>query len=525
MEGSFEFNELTWRDYWAMAVRRRWWLMGPTFLLGLLGVAAAHIWPELYRSEALILVEQQIVPQQYVVPNVNTSLQDRIQSMTQQILSRSRLRRLIEQYNLYTRERTRKTIDEVIDKMRERVHLELVESPGRPGELTAFRISFTSGSPRIAQQITNELTSLFIEQNLEERTQQSVSTTNFLANQLDEGRKDLAEQEEKLRGFKSRYLGQLPEQQQTNLQILSSLEAQLQASVNALERDEQERIYLESVRAGYQAMERTLGASGPPPQSSPEAVLRDLRKQLTELEAKYTPHHPDILKLKQEIAHWEALEQRSQAKTGGSEASEGNRSGASAGADPSAIEVESRLKALALQINNHQRDIDLLRQRIREAQARLNLAPLREQQLSEITRNYENSRDYYKSLLQKKMQSELATNLEKRQQGEQFRIIDPASLPRKPAEPNRVQIVVVGWLLGLCSGVGLAALREVTDDRLRSETDVIRSTKLLVLVRLPVLRTPREEALLPWFRTLEAAGVTLLALISIGAGVYTCLKG
>ena len=529
MEDTFESNQASWRDHWAIVVRQRRWLMGPLFLFGLLAFAGAHIWPERYRSEALILVEQQKVPEHYVTPNVATDLQDRLQSMTQQILSRTRLQRLIEQFNLYPRQRARLTTDAVIDKMREDIRIELVQAPRRQGELTAFRIYYSAPNPRVAQQITNELTSLFIEENLQARSQQSASTTSFLENQLEQARKDLAEQEQRLREYKLRYLGELPEQQQSNLQILSSLEAQLHAGAAALDRAEQQKIYLESLRAEYQAMQKSLGvreSSGRvAPSAIAEAALRDLRKQLTDLEAKYTPRHPDVDGLKEQIAQWETLRKRLE-----DEQSPAQEGGTTAGivaptGEPGLAEVASRLKAIKVESESYQREMKELRQRIGEARSHLNITPLREQQLAEVTRNYENSRQNYQSLLQKKLQSELATNLEKRQQGEQFRIIDPPSLPQKPSEPNRLQIILIGWLLGLLVGLGLVVLREVGDDTLRNEKDLRQFPQLHVLVRVPVLRSPREETREKWNRALEVVGVTLLTLLSVGIGVYTHFVG
>ncbi len=524
MDDAFEPKNLELKDYWAMVVRRRWWLLGPFFLLGWLGFAVAQFWPYLYRSEALILVEQQKVPEQYVTPNVVSDPQDRLQSMTQQILSRTRLQRLIDQFGLYARERARMIIEDVVNKMRKDIRIEPLEARGRPGELTAFRISYAAKNPRVAQQVTNELTSLFIEENLQARTQRSVGTTTFLENQLEQARKDLAEQEQRQREYKLRYLGQLPEQQQSNLQILSSLEAQLHATVDSLDRADQQKIYLESMRDEYQAMQRSLKAGTVSARVSPaaaaEAALSDLRKQLSDLEANYTPLHPDIVKLKEEIAQREALKKRQEA-----EQASGQNGAASPGAtaDPAFIEVESRLKAVVIEIQDRQKQADELRTRIREFQSRLNLTPVREQQLAEVTRAYENSRQYYQSLLQKKLQSELATNLEKRQQGEQFRILDPASLPGKPEEPSRLEIILIGWALGLCVGVGLIAFREFNDGTLRSEKEISVSTKLPVLVRIPVLHTPREEVRQRWYRGLEVAGVTLLILFSASTGVYTYL--
>jgi capsular polysaccharide biosynthesis protein len=189
--------------------------------------------------------------------------------------------------------------------------------------------------------------------------------------------------------------------------------------------------------------------------------------------------------------------------------------------DPALAEIESRLKSIDLEVRDHEKETDAIRTRIREVQSHLSLTPLREQEFAEITRAYENSREYYQSLLHKKLQSELATNLEKRQQGEQFRILDPASLAHKPSEPSPLEIIFLGWALGLCGGIGLTAARERSDETLRGEWDV---AEFPVVVRIPTLRTAREQVRLRWYRGFEAAGVTLLMVLSAGVGVLTYLQ-
>lgn len=530
------------RNYWPIAVRRCWWLTIPFFTLGLAGVMAARLWPVVYRSEALVLVEQQKVPEQYVTPNVLSDLQYRLDSMTQQILSRTRLQRLVDEFGLYPRERARITMDEVIDRMRKDIQVELVQAPGHQNQLTAFRINYSTDSPRTAQRVANELTSLFIEENLRARTQQSMSTTSFLENQLEQAHKALAEQEERLREYKMQFLGELPQQEQGNLQILSSLEAQLRVNGAALDRAEQQKIYLESLRTQYRQMKRELfrsdGGAAPAPidpvANSLETRLREQQNLLRALRTRYTAQHPDIVALQKEIAEIEGLKKRLETDRSKTSAGEGNKASgtsaaaASADADASAndrglAEIESRLKALDLEIAKGNTESNELRQRVQEMQKRLNMTPVREQQLAEVTRNYENSRVYYQSLLQKKLGSELATNLEKRQQGEQFRILDPASLPQRPASPNRLQIVAVGWLLGLCVGLGLAALLEIMDTSLRSDKDVALYSAVPVLVRLPVLRSAGETTRRKLAKGLRIVWVAMLVVLCLGTTVQTYL--
>ena len=532
--GLVESGRLEFKDLWAIVLRRRWLLLGPFFLLGWLGFAVAQRWPYLYRSDALVLVVEQRVPEQYVTPNVVTSPEDRLQSMTQQILSRTRLETLIEEFGLYPRERAHESTEDVVDEMRKDIYIQPIQTQAQTqgrGELTAFRISYSARSAQVAQRVTNELTSLFIEENLEARTQASIRTTDFLEGQLEAARKDLARQEERESEFKRRYLGELPEQEGSNLGLLNSLEAQLHASSDGLDRTMQQKVYYQSMKSEYEAIKRSAegkaGSDGSsPPLSAADAELKELRRQLADLKVTLTPQHPDIIKLEDEIREWEALKARldvpSDAAASSSTPAGGTKSSPAVNPDPASAEIDSRLKSIDAEVRDREKESDAIRKRIREVQSHLSLTPLREQEFAEITRAYENSRQYYQSLLNKKLQSELATNLEKRQQGEQFRVLDPASLPQKPSEPSPFEIIVFGWLAGLCGGIGLLAARELGDKTLRGEGDV---AEFPVVVRIPTLRTRREQARLRWFRGLEAACITLLVIVSAGASVFTYLRG
>jgi succinoglycan biosynthesis transport protein ExoP len=529
MEDGFETSPVRWQDYWAMALRRRWWVMAPLFFFGFVAFGVAHFWPEKYRSEALILVEQQKVPENYVTPNVVTDLQDRLQSMTQQILSRTRVQKLIEQFNLYPDLQKRMNSDEIVDKMRADIHIELVEAPRRQDELTAFRISFLYSSARVAQQVTSELTSLFIDENLQARGQQSVGTTSFLENQVEQARQDLAQQEQHLREYKIRFIGELPEQEQSMLQMLGALQSQLEANSGSIERAEQERIYLESMKSEYQTLQDSAAGAGGNTAASPlataEATIRDLRKQLTDLEAKYTTRHPDVEKLRDQIADWEKSRKQLEKETDSASSKDDPSNTVLTPKSIPLAEVESRLKVNKAEIDDYEESGKKLRGRIDALETRLNLTPLREQQLAEVTRNYENSKQNYQSLLQKKMQSELATNLEKRQQGEQFRIIDPPNLPLKPSEPNRLEIITIGWGLGLCLGLGLTALKELTDEAIHNERALVESVPIPVLVHVPVLNSRRERARARLKHLTEATATVFLVAVSLAMGVYTYLAG
>src|SRR6202166_1409478 len=217
-------------EYWTMAKRRRGYIILPAFFCLAVAWAGSWLLQATYQSDALILVEEEKVPEQYVVPNVSENFQDRLQSMTQQILSRTRLQSTVNRFHLYETRRQGlfARSEDPIEQMRSDIKIDLVEAPGHPGQLTAFKIRYSSTSPQLAQQVNSELTSLFIDENLKSQQQLSESTTAFLESQLVTAQTKLEEQEAKVRAFKSAHFGNLPSQVETNVQILTGLQAQLQ---------------------------------------------------------------------------------------------------------------------------------------------------------------------------------------------------------------------------------------------------------------------------------------------------------
>jgi polysaccharide biosynthesis transport protein len=503
----------------------RWYLLTPLFIVGIGAFFVAEFWPVLYRSEALILVEGQKVPEQYVTPNVVSSLQTRLDSMMQKLLSRTRLQRLIEDFNLYPKERARMIMDDVIENMRKNISVEVVQAPGRggAGDVTGFRIAYSAADPKGAQRVTNEITSLFIEESLRSRTQQSLSTTAFFESQLEEARKDLEQQEARLRLYKSRFMGELPEQQQANLQILSSLQAQLYAASGALARAEQQRVYLESLKSQYpRAADGTPVAMGAPKTISPartaaETQLEQVRREYADAKTRYTDKNPIVVALKEQVEYWKGRISDMDKQAEAAEAAPKSVSKtAPVDTDLRLIDIESRLKSVITEIASNRKDEESIRERIKDIQSRINLTPAREQELADVTRTYENSRTNYQSLLQKKMQSELASNLEKRQQGEQFRILDPANLPGR-AE-GRMRVIGLGWALGFALGCGVIALRVVFDPVVHEKDDIALETDIPVIARLPVIPTQQETRRQMVWRIVEVAVVVVL-IVASGAGV------
>jgi len=512
----------TLEDYWAIARRRRWWLILPLFLGWAFVVVAGRFIPPKYRSETVIIVEQQGVSERYVLANVAVDVQQWLQSMTQQILSRTRLQEIIGHFHLYGEDQGPVDSDALVERMRRDIKIDLVQAPGRPGELSAFKISYSAPSPTLAQQVTNELTSLFIDENLRDRQRLSENTTQFLASQLEDARRDLTQQEERLRDFKSKNLGELPEQWQSTEQILSGLQTRLQSAEEALDEANQQELYLESLIPQYQSLRGQIGNQDSEVVSPAalEEQLDKLHAELADLSTRYTANHPDVRRVKEKIAATEKLKKQLETQAQSHEPTkpiEGNRSvsdPAELRTSSSMLPIDGQLRANKVKIAHREQEVRKLENQIEEYQSRLNLMPVREQQLADITRDHEQSRTNYESLLAKKTQSEMATNLEKRQQGELFSIIDPPNLPLKPYWPDRFKLSLLGLAMGAFLALGITALLETLDPRIYRDEDLRDLVTAPVLARIPVLQTANEQRKLLWHRRLEAiAGLALIAVI------------
>jgi polysaccharide biosynthesis transport protein len=477
-------------------IRRHRWHFLTAFLAGWLVVwGISWILPSAYRSGTLILVEQPAVPEKYVVSNVDSDIQQQLDSITQQILSRTHLLTIINHLNLYAHERKRLSDDALVEKMQKDVEIDLVRGDDR--KLSAFNIFYSSRDPKTAQRATSELANLLITENLEQRQERSENTTQFLADQLNQARESLARQEARVRQFKDKHIGELPTQTATNLQILGGLQSELQTQQDSLARAKQQNTYLESLISQYRAMGQSSarpGDVGPGGIAAIDGELDRLKAQLADLSSHYTDKHPDVRKTKEQIARTEKMREKFLADlntdSGSRESAAGNP------AEPrtaALLELESQLKANHIEIANHETAIRDVRSKVGQYQGRLNMAPVMEQQFADITRDYEQSKADYDALLAKKNQSEMATNLEKTRQGEHFRMLDPPSLPTRPYQPKRLQWCGVGLIFGLVFGVAISFGQEKLGGKVYTEREFKKLVPFDVVAQIPRIETPEEQ--------------------------------
>ena len=553
-------------EYWAVVRRRKWWIIGPLFFGWLLVFVSAWIIPARYTSESVLLIEKPKIPDKFVLPNVQVELGERLETITQQVLSRSRLLAIVNRFHLYESFLT-PTPDDQIKKMRSDIKIELVHAPTNDEgkrELTAFKLQYTSDKPAVAQQVNSQMVSFFIDENVKASQQQSESTTQFLDTQLRNAAEALGQQEAKLQNFQKQHAGEMPEQSATNIQMLAGAQQQLQALIEARNRALQQQAYLTSLAAQYDAAGVNNVQSAAAPQSIDQQI-EAARTALADMQARYTPEHPDVKKLKDTIAKLQELKYKQlpgvdeadsssgddkataattasadkttpAAKPATGDTTDAGASAKDAGTDELAdvrpgtspaqlqamaplMQIQSELKSVRMEIQNREAEIRATQAKIEQLQAVLGASPGIQAEMLGLTRDYAETKRAYDQLAEKRNASELATNLQRQQQGENFRIIDPPSLPEKASFPDRFKFSLAGLAVGLGLAVLFGAGTEYLDDRIRNEQDLAEATPLPILVEIPPLRTESEIRAGRWKPWIAIAALVLVMII-IPTGIF-----
>lgn len=520
------------QDYLEILWRRKWFLVIPLALgLGLGGIACFLI-PPTYRSSTLILVEPQKVPSSYVNPTVTGTVDDRLRTISQQIMSRTNLSKIVKEYSLYKPEEPVNTPqDGWIDKGKEKVKQVLVNvglmpknvavSPNQdevPEDIInrmrkdievkvtgkeAFSVAYMGRDPSVVMRVTNTLALLFIEENLKVRERQAEGTSEFLESQLGEVEKELQRQEHNLRDFQQQHRGALPAQLDANLRTLDRLQQEL-SSVNDLMKsteialsDERKALEERKVQAAEASAQTPVTATAP--QSSqpvaPKAPpinprLEALKQELGRLRATFNENYPDITSIKKQIEELEAAV----VPEPPTPPSAPVQPPSTAKPAPTVVNPATRVThtARANNIEQLERELVVLRSRrekaiaqIQKLEEHVNSTPANEEKLTELTRDYGMSLKNYQALLDKRMQAKISENLEKKQKGEQFRILDPANFPTRPSDPNPPVIVGIGGALGGGLGFGLILLFNFFNPALRKAEEIYGTFGVPVLVTIP----------------------------------------
>jgi polysaccharide chain length determinant protein (PEP-CTERM system associated) len=485
-------------------------------------------------SSTLILVDPQKVPEAYVRSTVTGDLRNRLGTLQQQILSATRLQKIIDALNLYPVERKTMAREDVIAMMQKDVSVAIVSNYAGSQDLEAFRIGYSGRDARQVAQVANDLATLFIDENLKAREQQSTGTTEFLENQLQETKKVLEAQEAKLKDFKLKHLGEMPEQQTANLQILGQLQSQLQLEGEALARAQQQRSTLQVLMPQSAPVvdldekePQTSAAAAVAKAASKESPLISLRARLAVLQQRYGDQHPEIRKLNAQIADEEVKEAGLKAASGGGAAaatSESKPDAPPARRAPippptySNPVLQSQLRIADDEIAKHQAEQRRLNKQIAVYQAKLEAIPVREQEVTALVRDYEISKSHYSQLLDKGLSAETATQLEIRQKGEKFSILDPAQPAERPSKPNRSLINAAGSFFGLGLGLLLALVTDLLGVSITAPQQITEAFGLPVLEVIPVIYTYTDRRArnkrLVWV-TVSCVLVTVLASCAI----------
>ena len=483
-------NNLTLSELLKSVWRRPLWLLIPVVLCCAAGYALFQTMTPIYRASTLVMVEKQKVPADYVKATVTTDIDERLKTLEQQITNRDNLERIISEMNLYPAVRTEQPMEKVIDQMRRR---DLAVE--RRGDV--FRIYFKDQDPVRAAAVANRISELFIAQNLKMREGQAQGTSTFLETELEATKAKLEQQEARIAAFKRVYIGALPEQRDSNLQAVGQLQTKLEINMDAVDRAETRKIFLQSQIAEMQKPVAPGIVYSAPESPKAPSRLDQLRAQLAELSSRYTDRHPDVIRTREEIARLERLES----------GIEETDLPAAVPPPPAASRVDPTLRAELEAVNLEIRSLRAERERIladiSRYQARVEAVPGVEQQLLSLTRDYDNIKRSYDSLLAKRIEARLAENLEKSRQGEQFTILEKAVPPSEPYAPKLIFFLGGGFALGALLGLAAALLREQTDSTYSDADDLQEA-----FPGVPVLAT------IPTFSSQETAGFRQAATAS-----------
>jgi len=498
-------------------------------------VSLAIALPNLYRSTATLLVQRPEVSETFVKSSVTSELETRLHTISQEILSRSRLQDLIIRFDLYPEFRKRVSPEEVVDRMRRDIRMEskgrdirmeskAVEPQGERGATVAFTLSFRGRDPETVAKVTNTLASLFVEENLKLRKRQAAGTAKFLRVELEEMKRKLDKEERRLSEFKERHLGQLPEQMAVNLTTLGRLNSELRLNkenqTRTLEWLEREKL------AGQLALARQQYAEGnsvPPsvdslvPDGDAEVItarlaqfrLARLKQELTDLRARFSEKYPDVIRVKAEIA---SLERQLAA----AESNDGSAAKPDSPVNPSRTQDGKAHSEAEKQLQTLREEEKALRQAIAMYDRRVDATPRLEQEYQELFGDYKTMKDLYNALLQRYQEALMAESIEQGRKGDQVRLLDPAISSTRPAAPNRLRLILIGLILSIGLAGAWVWLIEHRDTSFHTLTELEAFTKLPVLARIPRIITKADAS--RWQRQVwigtAAALVGLAILVS-----------
>jgi len=513
--------------YLEIALRRKWWIIIPFLLSLLAGLTYGLAAPRIYRGETTILIIPRKVPESYVRSIVQVSMQERLRTIQQQVTSRTNIEKIIEQYQiLNSPSESEMHVQTKVELFKKRISIKVSKG-------SVFTISYIDKDQKDARDVTNTLASNFISENLRIREEQAIGTSNFLANELNSVKRRLEEKEELLKQYREKYMGAMPENLATNLNILGRLQNQLEQLDSNVMAAEERKLIIQQQVANMEMMQRKMVGTGQADASvdadffeasqfTDSSNLISLRNKLTLLERRYTAKHPDVIKVKEMIAKIETEQT-------GPKVDQNEPGTESTGSVPelafSIIDMlRPQLKQTDLEIRNLKVEIQKTRSQVKLYERRVEGTPEREQELLSLNRDYDNLKGLYNSLLNRKLEAEISLSMEKKQKGEQFRIIDPAKFPEYAIKPDINKILLLSLFLGLGLGCGLAFLMETLDTSYRTPDEIEEELQMPVLVSMPIRYTKIELQRIKRKNILAFATVSVAFVLSV-AGILLATRG
>lgn len=520
------------------AVRRRWPAMATTAgAIFVLAVLVAFLWPRTYTSTATILIEEQDIPPDLVRSTVTTYAWQRIQTINQRVMTRATLLNIIDKYDLYADERRRKTSEEILEEMRGDIKVEPISADvidprsGRPMPATiAFTLSYDGRRADVAQKVANELTSLYLNENLKSRTERAEETYTFLTDETNRMGAEIAELESRLASFKERNVDKLPELAGFNHQLVERTQSELREAQAQIRSLEERKFYLEG-QLGQLSPTSPMYAPTGERILDPATRLKMLKTELAAATAKYSPRHPDVVRLQEEIDGLEkeigpvspAQEQaRRMTKVRNELAGVREKYGenhpdvarlrseleslekalpsrppesavlADKPDNPAYINIQSQLEGVNSQIRSLEKKRQELTARIADYERRIAMSPAVEREYLELKRNHDNAQLKYRELKAKQLEAQVGQQLEKERKGERFSLIDPPQIPEQPSRPNRTAIVVLGFILSLAGAFGYLLVAEALDGSVRGPRMITAILGVAPLSILPVVENSED---------------------------------
>jgi len=514
-------QNLSLRDYLDIARRRKWWIILSG--IGLFVCVAIVAWslPPIYSAETVILVDTSGVPDKYV-PSINTGdIAGRLTTLEQQVLSPTRLRKLVEVEGLYPDPQDKtKSEDAVVKRVQKSITVELINPGG--GRMSAFRIAFHSRNRREVAPIANQLAQMFIEENLKARVDQAEETTQFLQDQVQNIKRQLDEKDAELRGVESRNILDLPESKPYHIEALANLRSQIATIQDKIQRDERQRDVLQSLLySGNDAPTVDLGTASGATSNSYDAQIQKLQSHLSELRQRYGPAHPDVRRTESEI---EVLKAKAASEPNSQPIVSQTQQIAQSRKQRRNPVLEAQIEKLGEQISEETKSLEPLQSQLAFHEAKLQELPAFQQKISRLREDYESLRAQYGSLLGKEQAAELSHALEVREKGEKFEVLDPAVAPNAPLPRNQVLLSIAGLIGGILAGCVLAGVAEMNDETVRTENEAAQIVGKRVLAGIPHIVSTEESRRRKWKAVAMVTGTfagsatigVLLAILSRG---------